>query len=258
LHLHAHVKISKNGSPEFIEAFTNRLPQCFFRMDINMPSSEKLVHRLPPEPLSLSGQFIQLTPLDIESDLEELFALSHSDEEKLKIWRYLPIGPFADLEQYGLFLKDWISKPDVIAFTVRDAITKRAVGSISLMMIRPEHGVAELGNIWYTPSAQRTKANTEACYLLLRYCIEELNYRRMEWKCNVLNERSQRSARRLGFSFEGIFRQHMIVKGENRDTAWFSILDHEWPQICEALKGWLYDGKPISQALTKPQTPLEG
>ena len=223
-----------------------------------MTSLPKLAPCLPPKPLNFSGQFIQLAPLHIESDLIELFALSHSNEESLMIWRYLPIGPFVDLEQYGLFLKDWISKPDVIAFTVRDALTKRAVGSISLMMIRPEHGVAELGNIWYTPSAQRTKANTEACYLLLRYCIEELKYRRMEWKCNVLNERSQRSARRLGFSFEGIFRQHMIVKGENRDTAWFSILDHEWPQICEALKGWLYDGKPISQALTKPQTLLEG
>jgi RimJ/RimL family protein N-acetyltransferase len=205
-----------------------------------------------PKPLRLSGQFIQMTPLDIESDIEELFAISHSDEEKLTIWRYLPIGPFADLEQYGLFLKDWISKPDVIAFTVRDAITKRAAGSISLMMIRPEHRVAELGNIWYTPSAQRTKANTEACYLLLRYCFEELNYRRMEWKCNVLNERSQRSARRLGFSFEGIFRQHMIVKGENRNTAWFSILDHEWPQICMTMRHWLYEDDSTSlRDLTK-------
>ena len=113
------------------------------------------------------------------------------------------------------------------------------------MNIRAGHGVAELGFVWYVAAAQRTKANTEACYLLLRHCFEALGYRRMEWKCDVANEASRRAARRLGFTFEGIFRQHMIVKGENRDTAWFSLLDHEWPRIATAIRRWLYEDDSI-------------
>ena len=105
------------------------------------------------------------------------------------------------------------------------------------MSLRPAHGVGELGNIWFTPSAQGTGANPEANYLLLRHCFEELGYRRMEWKCNALNEPSRRAALRLGFRYEGTFRQHMLVKGENRDTAWFSMLDHEWPKAKAELEG---------------------
>ncbi len=199
-----------------------------------------------PEPETYTGHFITLTPLDVANDIVELFAISHADDEARKLWRYLPMGPFATQEEYHAFLLDWQAKQDVIAFTVRDASTRRCLGNISLMSIRAEHGVAELGNIWYAPSAQRTKANTEACYLLLRYCFEKLGYRRMEWKCNAQNEPSQRAAKRLGFSFEGIFRQHMIVKGENRDTAWFSMLDHEWPRISLAMKRWLYEDDSVS------------
>jgi RimJ/RimL family protein N-acetyltransferase len=121
------------------------------------------------------------------------------------------------------------------------------------MSIRPEHAVAELGWIWYAPEAQRSKVNTEASYLLLRYCFEELHYRRMEWKCNSLNERSHRAALRLGFTYEGNFRQHMIVKGENRDTDWFSMLDQEWPSIGAALSHWLYKDDSVSlRELTRP------
>jgi RimJ/RimL family protein N-acetyltransferase len=117
-----------------------------------------------------------------------------------------------------------------------------------LMNIRAEHGVAELGNIWYAPVAQRTKANTETCFLLLRHCFENLHYRRMEWKCDARNERSRCAALRLGFTFEGIFRQHMIIKGENRDTAWFAMLDHAWPPIAAAMQYWLYEDDSISLA----------
>jgi RimJ/RimL family protein N-acetyltransferase len=200
-----------------------------------------------PTPQLFNGQFITLTPLDVAADLAELFAISHGNAEAAqKLWRYMPCGPFADVKEHAAFLREWQATPNVIAYVVRDAATKHSLGSISLMSIRAGHGVAELGNIWYAPSAQRTKANTEACYLLLRHCFEELGYRRMEWKCNSLNTPSRNAALRLGFTFEGIFRQHMIVKGANRDTAWFAMLDHEWPQIATAMRCCLYEDDSIS------------
>lgn len=198
-----------------------------------------------PSPQHFDGLFITLTPLDVARDVTELFTISHSDESTRKLWRYMPCGPFADAQAQGAFLREWQSTPNVVAFAVRDASTQSCLGSISLMSIRAEHGVAELGNIWYAPAAQRTKANTEACYLLLRHCFEDLGYRRMEWKCDARNEPSRNAALRLGFTFEGIFRQHMIIKGENRDTAWFAMLDHEWPQIATAFHRWLYEDDSI-------------
>jgi RimJ/RimL family protein N-acetyltransferase len=128
------------------------------------------------------------------------------------------------------------------------------------MSIRAEHGVAELGNIWYSPTAQRTKANTESCYLLLRHCFEQLGYRRMEWKCDSRNEPSRAAAQRLGFTFEGIFRQHMIIKDENRDTAWFAMLDHEWPQTATAMRRWLYDDDsiPLGRSIAESRSVQSG
>ena len=199
-----------------------------------------------PTPQRYYGQFITLTPLDVAADVAELFAISHVDEATRKLWRYMPRGPFADVEEQAAFLREWQATPNVVAFAARDAATQHCLGSISIMSIRAEHGVAELGNIWYAPAAQRTKANTEACYLLLRHCFEDLGYRRMEWKCDARNEPSRNAALRLGFLFEGIFRQHMIIKGENRDTAWFAMLDHEWPQISAAMRKWLYEDDSIS------------
>ena len=201
--------------------------------------------RLPPKREIFTGRFVTLTPQDVVNDAAELFAISHADDETRNLWRYLPFGPFANAEALAAFLHDWQANPDVIAFTVRDTATRRCVGTISLMSIRAEHGVAELGNIWYTPGAQRTKANTEASYLLLRHCFGPLRYRRMEWKCNALNGPSQRAARRLGFTFEGTFRQHMVVKGANRDTAWFAMLDCEWPRIGAAMASWLYEDDSV-------------
>lgn len=199
-----------------------------------------------PPPQRFDGRFITLTPLDVAADVAELFAISHVDETTRKLWRYMPRGPFANIEEQAAFLREWQATPNVIAYTVRDDEKQHGIGSISIMSIRAEHGVAELGNIWYAPAAQRTKTNTEACYLLLRYCFEELGYRRMEWKCDARNEPSRNAALRLGFTFEGIFRQHMIIKGENRDTAWFAMLDHEWPQIAAAMRKWLYEDDSVS------------
>lgn len=205
------------------------------------------ITRTHPSPRSFVGRFVMLVPMDVERDVEELHAISHLPDEAYALWRYMPCGPFAHAMEQAAFLREWVARDDVVAFTVRAADTQSCLGSISLMSIRAAHGVAELGNVWYTPTAQRTKVNTEACYLLLRHCFETLGYRRMEWKCDSRNERSRRAALRLGFTFEGIFRQHMVIKGENRDTAWFAMLDGEWPRMGAALAHWLYEDD--SQAL---------
>ena len=200
-----------------------------------------------PTPQTFTGRFIALTPLDLERDVEGLFAAGHGTPEAHALWRYLRSGPHADAAALREELRDWQAQPDTIVFTATDCATGRRVGSISLMRIVPAHGVAELGYIWFAPTAQRTKANTEANYLLLRHCFAELGYRRMEWKCDAANERSQRAARRLGYTFEGVFRQHLIVRGANRDTAWFAMLDHEWPRLGAAMEHWLYvdDSAPL-------------
>jgi RimJ/RimL family protein N-acetyltransferase len=219
----------------------------FTTNDMSANSSSPLAAREQPKPVTLTGSFITLTPLDVARDVNELFAISHrTQNEADELWRYMPVGPFASAEAQAAFLNEWRARPDVIAFTVRDTATHQCLGSISLMSIRPEHGVAELGNIWYAPNAQRTKANTEACHLLLKHCFEHLHYRRMEWKCNALNEPSRRAAERLGFTFEGIFRQHMIIKSENRDTTWFAMLDTDWPCVSAAMRRWLYEDKSVS------------
>jgi RimJ/RimL family protein N-acetyltransferase len=197
-----------------------------------------------PAPRIFAGRFITLTPLDPDADAEELFAASHEPGHAEDLWRYFAAGPFPDVAAMREWLHGLAATPDLIPFTVRDNATGRRIGSISLMRITPEHGTAEMGWIWYAPSAQRTKTNTEANFLLLRHCFAELGYRRVEWKCNADNARSRAAALRLGYSFEGIFRQHMFVKGRNRDTAWFSMLDHEWPRIAAAMERWLCTDNP--------------
>ena len=201
-----------------------------------------------PEARPHAGRFITLSPLDLEADVEELFRGAHAPGTTEAMWGLIAAGPFADAAAMGGWLRAQQALPDMIPFTVTDNATARRIGSISIMRITPAHGVAELGFIWYEPAAQRTKANTEANYLLLRHCFAELGYRRMEWKCNSENARSRAAALRLGYSFEGIFRQHMVIKGGNRDTAWFAMLDHEWPRIAAAMEHWLYvdDSQPLA------------
>ena len=157
------------------------------------------------------------------------------------IWTYLPAGPFADQAEFDAYIAACEDSKERIFYAVVDA-AGRAVGILALMEIRPAMRVIEVGNLVYSPTLQRTVAATEAQYLLAKYVFEELGYRRYEWKCNALNEPSMRAARRLGFTFEGIFRQHMIVKGRNRDTAWFAMLDTEWPGRKAAFERWLNPG----------------
>jgi RimJ/RimL family protein N-acetyltransferase len=154
------------------------------------------------------------------------------------IWAYIPAGPFADDAPLAAYIADCERSTERVFYAVVPP-DNRAMGILSLMEIRPTQRVIEVGNIVYSPALQRTPLSTEAQYLIARYAFETLRYRRYEWKCNALNAPSCRAALRFGFSYEGLFRQHMIVKGRNRDTAWYSMLDSEWPDRKAAFERWL-------------------
>jgi RimJ/RimL family protein N-acetyltransferase len=147
--------------------------------------------------------------------------------------------PPTDLEDLKSYIRQKSVSEDPLFHSVIDKATGRAGGRQTFMRITPEHGVIEIGNILWGPPIARTRVATEALFLAARYVFEDLGYRRFEWKCNDLNQPSKRAARRFGFSFEGVFRQHMWTKGANRDTAWFAMLDRDWPQIRAAYERWL-------------------
>jgi RimJ/RimL family protein N-acetyltransferase len=152
---------------------------------------------------------------------------------------YLFEGPFPDRAAFDVHLQRMAASEDPMFFAILDRASGRAVGYASYMRIEPTHRVIEVGSILYTPVLQHTAGATEAMYLMARHVFEDLGYRRYEWKCNALNAPSRRAALRFGFTFEGIFRQHMVVKGRNRDTAWFSMLDSEWPARKASFERWL-------------------
>jgi RimJ/RimL family protein N-acetyltransferase len=190
-----------------------------------------------PAPVTLEGRVAIVAPLDPDRHAAALFRASHRGDPEL-LFRYLPIGPFADLDSYRADLARRQSRPDVVAFALLDR-AGRVFGSASLMRAAPEDRTVEIGYVWFAPEAKRGTAATEAMYLLARHVFEDLSYRRCEWKCDRLNAPSLAAALRLGFSFEGVFRNHMIVKGRNRDTAWFAMIDTDWPAIREGFETWL-------------------
>jgi len=191
-----------------------------------------------PCAITLEGRHVRLVPFDALRHAASLYALSHGPEREA-LWAYLSPAPFPDAAAFARYYGEAATKADPLLFTIEEAATGRAVGHATYMRIEPAHRVIEAGNILYTPALQRTPGASEAMYLMARHAFEDLGYRRYEWKCNALNAPSRRAAERLGFTFEGVFRQHMIVKGRNRDTAWFSLLDHEWPRAKAAFEAWL-------------------
>jgi RimJ/RimL family protein N-acetyltransferase len=200
---------------------------------------ETEAHAAPrPERIGLDGRFVRLEPLDADKHAADLFAVSHGPD-KDTIWQYLFEAPCADFPAFRASLERKAQSTDPIFYTIIDKKSAKAVGYASLMRIDPVHRVIEVGSIMYGTPLQRTPGATEAQYLLMRYAFDTLGYRRYEWKCNALNAPSRRAAERFGFTFEGIFRQHMIVRGRNRDTAWYSILDGEWPRVKHAFEAWL-------------------
>ena len=187
-----------------------------------------------PTPTVLEGRYTRLEPLSL-AHAEALYRAS----AEARLFDYLPDMPPKDVADMGAWIERSL-KSDVYLFsTVIDRATGKATGRQSLMRIEPAHGVIEIGNILWGPEISRTRISTEAFFLHARHVFDELGYRRFEWKCNDRNEPSKAAAARFGFTFEGVFRQHMVVKGVNRDTAWFSIIDSEWPAIRAAFERWL-------------------
>jgi RimJ/RimL family protein N-acetyltransferase len=184
----------------------------------------------------LSGARVRLEPVDRARHGAELLAAAEGDGH---LWDYLPYGPFADADAFGEHLDRQAAGDDPLFYAVVEAATGRAAGVVSFLRIEPAHGCLEIGHIWFGAPLQRTAAATETIHVLARHAFDELGYRRLEWKCDAANARSRRAAERFGVTFEGVFRQHMIVKGRNRDTAWYSILDGEWPAVRAGFEAWL-------------------
>ena len=192
---------------------------------------------IAPPRSPMEGRYCRLEPLDPEVHAAELHAANREDAEG-RIWTYLGVGPFARLEDYRAWIEQSCLGDDPLFFAVRDLATGRAAGVASYLRIAPDSGSIEVGHINFAPALQRTRAATEAMYLMMAN-VFALGYRRYEWKCDSLNAKSRAAAERLGFRFEGIFRQATVYKGRNRDTAWFSILDSEWPRLLAAFETWL-------------------
>jgi RimJ/RimL family protein N-acetyltransferase len=189
-----------------------------------------------PEPVVLDGRYGRVERLDPARHGATLWDLLRQHDE---VWTYMAYGPFADAAEFSAWLDQRVRLADPYSYAVVDGATGGALGIVTLMEIRPAMRVIEVGNIVYSPTLQHTALATEVQYLVARHAFETLGYRRYEWKCDALNAASRRAALRLGFTFEGTFRQHMIVKGRSRDTAWFAMLDTEWPARKRAFERWL-------------------
>jgi RimJ/RimL family protein N-acetyltransferase len=156
-----------------------------------------------------------------------------------ELWTWMSSGPYPDVSSFRNYLERSAGSDDPLFFAIVDAATGTATGVAAFLRIDSSNGVIEIGHIWFGAALQRTAAATESIYLLARHAFDELGYRRLEWKCNALNARSRRAAERFGFLYEGTFRQHMVVKGRNRDTAWYAIIDRDWPHVRAAFDAWL-------------------
>lgn len=208
--------------------------------DLNQPIGHSLPNWTPPplppyEPLA--GRWCRLEPLTAERHAADLFA-AYSQDTEGRLWTYLPYGPFASPDDYTAWMNSIIPSSDPLFYAIIDHQTGRAAGIASYLRISPAIGSIEVGHINYAPALQRTPAATEAMYLMMDH-VFALGYRRYEWKCDALNAPSRSAAQRLGFSFEGVFRQATIYKARNRDTAWFAVIDQEWPALKAAFEQWL-------------------
>ncbi len=208
---------------------------------VDLPLGEKLdwkpVQR--PTSTSLRGSHVVVRPVDAEDDTVPLFSVSHPPDGDPGIWTYLPDGPYESSDHLRQTLTWAETSEDPLYFTLVRLADERPLGLASYLRITPELGVIEIGHIWFGVPLQRTTAATEAIYLMAHHAFDDLGYRRLEWKCNALNAASRRAAERFGFTFEGVFRKHQVVKGRNRDTAWYAITDDEWPAIQRGFEAWL-------------------
>ncbi len=210
-------------------------------MPEDLPLGEQLdwQHAKTPQRMVLRGAHVLVRPLDAANDAEPLFAVSHPPEGDPTIWTYLPDGPYGSADDLRQMLRWAQDSEDPLYFALCRLPDERPLGLASYLRIEPLQGVIEIGHVWFGVPLQRTTAASEAIYLLARHVFDDLGYRRLEWKCNALNAASRRAAERFGFTFEGVFRQHQVVKGRNRDTAWYAITDDRWPAIGRGFEAWL-------------------
>ncbi|WP_233887443.1 GNAT family N-acetyltransferase [Paraburkholderia flagellata] len=191
-----------------------------------------------PARVTIEGQFCRIEPIDLDrhaADLYEAYGTALDGRD----WTYLFAEPFTDFATFREYLAKAAASGDPFHYAVIDRASGKAVGTFALMRIEPVHGVIEVGSVTFSPRLKQTPVSTEAQYLLMRYVFDDLGYRRYEWKCDSLNAPSRKTALRLGFQFEGIFRQAIVYKGRNRDTAWFAIIDQDWPLVKAAFEKWL-------------------
>jgi RimJ/RimL family protein N-acetyltransferase len=193
-----------------------------------------------PDATPIVGARVVLERLDAARHGDALYGAAHGEGADARLWEYLPYGPFSDdREGFTHHLESQAAATDPYFYAVVDAQTGLAAGVVSFLRSEPAHGTIEIGHVWFGGPLQRTPQATEAIFLLARHAFEVLGHRRLEWKCDNANARSKAAALRFGFTTEGVFRQHMVIKGRNRDTAWFSILDGEWPAVGAAFRAWL-------------------
>jgi RimJ/RimL family protein N-acetyltransferase len=179
--------------------------------------------------------------------VEALYTASHGSAEKESVWNYLFYGPFDSLSTMQDWMKEeMVGKSDPLTWTVFENSTNTQVGVVALLAIAPNHGRAEIGHVWFTPIVHKSKVNTESQFLLLRHLFDRQAYRRVEWKCDALNHASRTTATRMGFIYEGRFRQHMVVRGRSRDTDWFAMTDKEWERCKANFEKWLYSEEKLS------------
>lgn len=191
----------------------------------------------------LEGRLVTLRHPDPERDAARTFLQTHGSPDVESVWTYMGYGPFSDRDAMAAWMTGAATSSDPLWFTVADH-EDQALGMAALMAYEPVHRRMELGHIWYVPNAHRSGVNTETALLMLSEAFDHYRCRRVEWKCDSLNAASRHAALRLGFSFEGVFRHHLIVKGRNRDTAWFAMTDEDWPRIRQALRDWLEHPDP--------------
>lgn len=191
-----------------------------------------------PAPDVLTGRYTRLERLDWDEHGEALFK-AVCGEANTDLWTYMPIGPFSDravFEQIYEFVRNQFAWETMV---IRDKASDVVLGMASYMRVRPEHGSAEVGCVTFGPTLKRTRQATEAMFLMAVHLFDDLGYRRYEWKCDNANEASRRAAKRLGFAFEGVFRNDMVMKGRNRDTAWFAMTQEDWPKVKAGFESWL-------------------
>ena len=193
-----------------------------------------------PQSVTLSGRYAEIVALDLSTQADELWEQMNLADPDQRQWKYLAgMGPFKTQQQWVDTWTSWAAANDNETFAVRDLSTGKLTGQFSLLRIRPSVGSAEVGFVRFPPQMQGSRASTEAQYSLMHYILETLGYRRWEWKCDASNQPSMVTAKRLGFTFEGTFRNDLVVHGRNRDTAWWSITDGEWPAIRAGFQAWL-------------------